>query len=191
MTKIAVDIAILPPEEIMEMAIALNREMGDESLVLDKESCLPHITLCMGVLREEELPKVREAVAGVAREFDPIRLRIEALNGEYLEFLIGHSQELQRLHEAIMRAAGPYLTQDATAEMCHSPPRINEKSLAWINSYRENSAFDRFRPHITVGRGKSEARALDVAFTATRIGICQLGDHCTCRKVLGSVELGH
>lgn len=60
MTKIAIDIVLLPPEEIMNKAIEINQQLADDGIKLNKKDCLPHISLCMGVISEEDLPEINQ-----------------------------------------------------------------------------------------------------------------------------------
>ena len=53
MPKIAIDVVLLPPEEIMDKAIEINRQLADDPIKLNKENCLPHVSLCMGVVEEK------------------------------------------------------------------------------------------------------------------------------------------
>src|ERR1039458_4224790 len=115
MPKIAVDIALLPSKEIMDKAIEINRQAADESIALGKIDCLPHITLCMGVLEEKDLPKVNEIIASITAGLQKVNLKIRALNNERLEFLIEKNADLQHLHEKIMTSLEPYLSYDSTA----------------------------------------------------------------------------
>jgi 2'-5' RNA ligase len=67
---------------------------------------------------------------------------------------------------------------------------VSESTLLWIKSYREKSSFANFRPHITIGYGRSANLSYPAQFHLAKLALCQLGNHCTCRKVLASVKLG-
>ena len=54
MAKIAVDVVLLPSEEMMDKAIEINRELlkrFDNKIILNKENCLPHISLAIDASR--------------------------------------------------------------------------------------------------------------------------------------------
>jgi len=51
MAKIAVNIVLLPSQEMMETAIEANRKLHKQpagGIILDKENCLPHLTVGHG-----------------------------------------------------------------------------------------------------------------------------------------------
>ena len=59
LNKRAVDIVLLPSEEIMDAALQMNQELllrFGKKIVLNPNNCLPHLSLAMGALREEDLP---------------------------------------------------------------------------------------------------------------------------------------
>ena len=41
MTEIAIDIVLLPPEEVMDKAIEINKRLTEDPIKLNKENCLP------------------------------------------------------------------------------------------------------------------------------------------------------
>lgn len=189
MAKIAIDVVLLPPEEIMDKAIEINNQFKDDLIKLNKENCLPHISLCIGVVEEEDLVKIKEIIDGIVTNFSKLSLTINRINSEYTGFDIKKEEELQRLHETIMKRLNNYLSYDATIEMCYSPPSVVEKTLFWINNYKEKFGFDNFQPHITLGTSKIEDKEVEIKFTCSRLAVCHLGDHCTCRKILYEVKL--
>jgi hypothetical protein len=64
-----------------------------------------------------------------------------------------------------------------------------ESTLQWIRDYPENSSFENFFPHITIGYGQMENISSPIEFTASALALCHLGNHCTCRDVLISIDL--
>ncbi len=188
MTKIAIDVVLLPPENIMDKAIEINSQFADDPIKLNKENCLPHISLCMGVLEEENLTKIKAIIEEISKQFSKLFLTIDKISAEHVCFEVKNNETLQKLHEGIMTKLSPYLSYDATTDMCFSPPFVVEKTLTWINNYR-NTSFEEFYPHITLGISKLENRDLNIDFVASKIVVCQLGNYCTCRKVIISSDL--
>ena len=188
--KLAIDVVLLPPEEIMDKAIEVNKQLinyPNNKIILNKENCLPHITLCMGVIDEENLPNIKELLEDVAKELSSLSLKIVKIDTEeeYTGFAIEKTQALQSLHETIMEKLLPYATHDATVEMVYSPPEVEEKTLFWINNYRKKFSFENYYPHITLGTSEV-IKKIDASliFTASTLALCHLGNYCTCRKVL-------
>ncbi len=190
MSKIAIDIVLLPPEDIMDKSIEINNKLNEDPIKLNKENCLPHISLFMGAVEEEEeLSKIKKIVDEIATQFSKLSLTISRINYEDCGFDIKITKDLQKLHETIMTKLNNYLTHDATTDMCFSPLPVVEKALFWINNYKENSGFKNFHPHITLGISKIDGKELNIKFIASKLAICHLGNYCTCRKILHSVNL--
>ena len=199
MARIAVDAVLLPDEETMDLAIEINRQLVRDhrsELVLNKENCLPHISLAMGCLDEADLDIAADALRGLARGAALGRLEIVGVRGSTnprgatISFLeIAKAAELQRLHEQVMRGLEPYLTHDVTEDMV-ADDGVAASTLDWIRSYPSKAAFSRFTPHITLGYGDvTLERRFPITFRATRLALCHLGNHGTCRRILVSVDL--
>jgi hypothetical protein len=88
-----------------------------------------------------------------------------------------------------MRRLAPYFNYDVTADMVLSPPGASESTLAWIKSYSEKSSFEKFFPHITIGYGEINDYSFPIEFSVSKLALCHLGNHCTCRRILASLEL--
>ncbi len=188
MAKIAINIVLLPPEKIMDKAIEINKQFANDPIKLNKENCLPHISLCMGVLEEENLPKIEEIINQISKQFSKLFLTINKISSKHVSFEIENNGAIQNLHEEIMMQLSPYLSYNATTNMCFSPPPVVEKTLTWINNYK-NTSFEKFYPHITLGISKVEDKEVKIEFTASKLAVCHLGNYCTCRKVIISSDL--
>jgi hypothetical protein len=188
MAKIAIDIVLLPPEEIMDQAIEINKKLKDDPIKLNKINCLPHISLCMGLMNENDFEKIKNIILEISKDFFKLNLKINKICNQSISFKISYNQNLQKLHEKIMLKLFPYLTYDAKIENCFSPPKVNEKTLFWINNYKKTS-FENFDPHITLGINDFEEKDLKINLFASKLAICHLGNYCTCRKILYEVNL--
>ena len=76
--KIAVDIVLIPPKEILHLAIEFNRSFPDtvkEDYVLDAKTCIPHITLLMGLISRDQLAEVSNKLNNIAKKLSPLNLR--------------------------------------------------------------------------------------------------------------------
>lgn len=194
MKRFAVDVVILPPDSIMDRAIEWNRMMRKtqrENIVLDKTLCLPHISLAMGCLREEQLKDANALLQSIALQHRELELHVPniktvktASGDNVISFDIDLSPELARLHESIVNAFTPFLTQNATEADLYDLRPINPSSLDWINRFIPQYCFDHFWPHITLGFGEPAIDFMPYSFQASRLAICHLGNHCTCRKIL-------
>jgi 2'-5' RNA ligase len=200
MTKIAIDVVLLPSEMMMERAIEINKELlrrNEDKIVLDQEKCLPHISLCMGCIDEDKIPAIRNIIDEIGTAYSPFNLQAIDLKSEIIQtgkkvsaFVIKDQDELQKLHETIMKKLWSYLSYDVEIPMLFNPPEVEEVTLHWIKNYA-NQYYDPslFHPHITVGFGETTAFQMPINFTASQIALCQLGNYCTCRKVIISSDI--
>ena len=200
MTKIAIDVALLPSEEMMNKAIEINKELlkdNEDKIILDKEKCLPHISLCMGCIEEDKLPEINNILNEISKDFSQFNLQAIDLKADIIptgkkvsELHVKNQDELQKLHESIMKKLWNYLSYDVEISMLFNPPEVEEVTLYWIKNYAKK--YDNpssFHPHITTGFGETDKFQLPIDFTASKIVLCQLGNHCICRKVIISFDL--
>jgi len=208
MAKKAVDVVLLPEETMMDKAIQANTELVEKfgkKIVLNKESCLPHISLAMGCIDEKDIVPIERLLETLARErkeligglkptlpltVTGIRTSTNVRGEKVSVFEIEKTKELQLLHEKIMKKMVPYFIYDVTSEMLYGDEQVAETSLLWIKNYPEKASFTNFFPHITIGYGEIENGPFPIPFTVSRLALCHLGNQCTCRKILVSVDLG-
>ena len=104
-------------------------------------------------------------------------------------FEVEKTTQLQLLHEQVMDKLAPYLTGDVTEDMIYGNEEVAASTLLWIENYRQNSSFENFFPHVTIGYGQTEYQMQPATFAASKLALCHLGNHCTCRKILVSIEI--
>lgn len=197
MSRLAIDVVLLPPQPIMDLAIDFNRKLhagNSDSLILGTRRNLPHISMVMGCLSTNRLNEATLRLNAIATYHQPLDLCITTIridksgSNSVVSFEIGRSGELVSLHESIVREFTALLTQDAVDEDLNDPP-ITISSINWINRFIPHACFDNFWPHITLGFGNYSGDFEPIRFSASRLAICHLGDHCTCAKVLEEVVL--
>jgi len=200
LNKRAVDIVLLPSEEIMDAALQMSQELlrrFEKKIVLDRNRCLPHLSLAMGAIKEEDLPAAADLLEEIGSLFPPIRLIFTGINagtiatGETVStWEVDPTAALQSLHETILNRIGPLMIHDATAEDFIDFPHVEQTSVDWVNRYPEAAAFEHFSPHITLGVGKLEPnRSFPARGIASRLALCHLGNYCTCRRILFETAL--
>jgi len=199
MSKIAVDVVLLPSDEMMDKTIRANAELVetfDKKIVLNKENCLPHISLAMGCIDERDIAPIGRLLELAAREcplgeltVTGIRTSTNARGEKVSVFEVEKTRDLQLLHEKIMKKMMPYFSCDVTGEMIYGDEEVAETTLQWVKNYRKKAGLENFFPHITIGFGEIESEAFPTTFTASKLALCHLGNHCTCRQILASVEL--
>ncbi len=196
MALIAVDVVLLVNDGMNQRAIVANSRLTDSEIVLDGVKCLPHISLCMGVLDDEQVGAVETVLADIAGKVSLGVLRVtgifsttDAKGQTVCSYVVEKTAALQKLHEQVMIGVGTYLSQDAKPEMFAGEEQVSEGSLKWVREYPDESSFEKFQPHITIGYGTVEDGPFPIEFGASKLALCHLGDHCTCRKVLARIDL--
>ncbi|MDI9433385.1 MAG: hypothetical protein QM570_16840 [Planctomycetota bacterium] len=200
MSRIAIDVVLLPEEKITQLAIETNRRLlGAQAgeIVLGEVTCLPHISLAMGCIEAGRIDAIGTAMADVARDcpigeltLTGIVTVLNAAGEPNSLFAVAKTRALQTLHERIMMAMEPYMSREVTADMIWGDDEPAPSTPAWVRDYREKAAFAAFFPHITIGYGTvAEPMTFPIRFVARQIALCHLGNHCTCREVLASAAM--
>jgi 2'-5' RNA ligase len=198
--KIAIDVVLIPPDDVLQLAIDINKTFPNtatESYVLDLKTCIPHITLLMGLVTREQLSEVCHKLDSIAKKFSPLNLKIIGTHtstrpdGKVLSTLvIENTVELQKLHETTLDKMNSIFTYEGVQkEMFYSPPPVKEIPLFWVKGFAETSVRENYKPHITLGVGEPKWAVSPVQFTASRLALCHLGNYCTCRDLLWSASL--
>ena len=199
MSRIAVDVVLLPDKVMTDKTIEINaglvKNFGDK-IVLNKKNCLPHISLAMGCLEETDIASVEKVLEEIAQETSLRDLKVvgirtsENSKGETVSvFEVEKTAQLQSLHEKVMDRLTRYFSSDVTENMIYGNEDVAASTLLWIENYRQRSSFENFFPHITIGYGQSEYQIQPATFTASKLALCHLGNHCTCRKILVLIKL--
>jgi len=199
MTKKAVDIVLLPDQITTQAAIDANAklvaEFGDE-IVLDKERCLPHISLAMGCIDETDTGQVEIILRTIAQDFPPglsktagVAISTNAKGQSVSVLVIARDKKLLNLHEEVMNRLESYLDSNVTVDAIYPSGEIADSTLMWIKNYRTHCAFAKFLPHITLGYGRLDKFSFPAEFYPSKLALCHLGNHCTCRKILAQIAL--
>jgi 2'-5' RNA ligase len=197
MSAVAVDIVLLPDEAMMDLAIAANASLVEKfnsEIVLNKKDCLPHISLAMGCIEHEDIERAGELLQPLAAII-PKRLKTGGIqkstssSGEIVSVIgIQRTKKLQKLHEKVSGTIKPFFTYDVKEDMV-AGGKAGQTTLQWIANYPDKASYSNFSPHITIGYGDLQDIELPQDFAVSSLAICHLGDHCTCRKILWSVEI--
>jgi hypothetical protein len=152
----------------------------------------------MGCINNNEIDVIGRLFADIVEKQHPGILISTGIHigtnstGEKVSVLeLKRTDTLQSFHEEIMEALEPYFSYNVSSEMVLSPPQAGESTLRWIREYPKKSSFQRFFPHITLGYGQLTNFPFPAKFSAQKLALCHLGNHCTCRKVLASTPFAH
>jgi 2'-5' RNA ligase len=195
---VAIDIAILPPPEVSERAIALSAALPfsaplpaaeSQGLRLGPER-LPHVTLTQQFVSHDSLDAVIAQVDQVLRGREPLRLRVTGggKGSSSVWMAIERTASLVSLHEQLLQATEPFEVQDGGAPAFVGEP-ARDRDVRWVREFRRASSFARFTPHITLGHASTPPHVEPMDFVATRIAVCHLGRFCTCHRIIRAWEL--
>jgi 2'-5' RNA ligase len=200
---IAVDIAILPPAEVSDRAIALSAALPvheSQGLLLGGDR-LPHITLTQQFVQVAALDRFIVQVDQVVRSCAPLRLRVTGggKGSNSVWMAIERAPALVRLHEQLLQAtealdvatgdASAFLEDACPADATVAPRPTRDRDVQWVREFRRESSFDRFTPHITLGHAAEPPFVELMDFVATTVAVCHLGRFCTCRRIICAWEL--
>jgi 2'-5' RNA ligase len=184
---IAVDIAILPPAAVTQVAMDLSAALPaseSQGLRLDADR-RPHVTLTQQFIARNALPDAVNAVAGVLRDCRPLPLMITGpgRGARSVWMQVGRTPELLDLHRSLMGAMRSHEQTGGTGSaFVQGDARPGD--VKWVSGFRRTSSFARYTPHITLGHASSPPHVDPLSFMADTIALCHLGRFCTCREVL-------
>lgn len=185
---IAIDVVLLPPEEIMDLCIELNQKFKSYK-ELGKEDFIPHISLGMACI--EDIDKVKKAFESI--EFKPLELELteikyyEGEEGNKSTFSVKKTKELQGLHEKIMNTLTPLIAGKVSEEMIIGD-ELSDISKFVVDNYSKEFSYENYWPHITLCCCNAEYKGFPVRFKVDTIALCQLGNGCTCRKIIKKIK---
>ncbi|MBW3019766.1 2'-5' RNA ligase family protein [Candidatus Woesearchaeota archaeon] len=204
MKKIAIDVVLLPPEEIMDLCIEVNEKAfkkGKGRHKLNKVNCVPHISLTMGCVYDDKLPCMIRDLGKISAATEPLTLKITGVEmygpeGERRGFLkINVPKKLRELHNEIhyriarhvVNCDGPYVLVDGEST------GISDSSKEMLNKHSKTQFGDDYNPHLTLCCYDSDKFCKDlkfpISFNVSKIALFQLGDGCTCKKLLNEFSL--
>lgn len=195
----AVDAVIIPPVEITGLAVSLSEQLRNTSpITLNTLDYLPHVTLAMGYLTD--LEKAKRVMRKAISELAPLTITLESIfrspkdfQGYYFYHLTARGDEfLQKLHEYLVDNLPFAEIQKPTTRffLPESNGEIVDAVFDYVGAFRTRHSKGNFWPHITLGagpEGRLQTDQLPLQFTITNISLCQLGNFCTCRKILMTV----
>lgn len=197
---LAIDVVLLPPQEVVDRATAVNQRLWQASrqgFPFDRTH-LPHITLVQQYISVADIPVVWSAIRSVGVGFLPLPVRVTAIDAVHFSdgnnvsyYSITMTSELKRLHEELMNRLEPYVTDgDVDSYVTDSGETVRPLSFRWTEEFRDRHAHTRYEPHITLGVGPVQTFDKPFTFTADRLALCRLGNFNTCREVLREWQLG-
>ena len=196
MSKIAIDVVLLPSEEVMDICIEVNKEIKDKLFTLQKEDFIPHNSLCIGVIDEKRLSPVFETIKKLKKELKPIPISIKAIDKasgmkKSDGFEIEKSEMLLRAHKMIITALTPLLefqSDDLKTLFRKEGDTVSTMPRVLREGYL-NFSLEKYAPHITLGGKGAQWNTFPINYVAKKLAVFHAGEHITCRKLLFEIHL--
>ena len=190
---LAVDLVLLLPPLLTRSVTKLNRRLKPppEGFHFDLDH-LPHLTLAQQFVRATDLEALNSIIEQRIQRHLPLHLQTTQLSSPRTACTLGVtlSPELMTFHRQLMTDLLPFVvTTNVHNAVWANPDTPRPADIAWVSKFRQNFAFERFEPHVTLGIGTLEAFVEPEHFVATTVALCHLGRFCTCRRVLKAWEL--
>jgi 2'-5' RNA ligase len=185
----AVDIVLLPSLSQMKLLISMINYKSSTPFKLDTRSCLPHITLAMAYVDEDNLFEAKKAVQSFAKTSKPVNCQINSAHsydspsGDQLLHLKAElTEELLLLHVKAKELLAKYKAEVIGVKAAFfSPPSMENISTHWVDEFYNKPDFN---PHFTMGSGELIEGNLPISFEISRISLAHLGPYCTVWEVL-------
>jgi 2'-5' RNA ligase len=207
-TLVALDIAILPPADVMARAIRLSAglsahgsaagsrslEAADADILRLDDAHLPHITLTQHYVREPDLELTFGRVSEVLERQPPLQIHVTGItrNRRTVWMSVTRTPDLLHLHRRLMAALRGIERQDGGPRAFYDG-NGRPRDVQWVARFRRQASDGAFTPHITLGYigllGDATPAIEPLSFEATSVAACHLGRFCTCRRVLRAWQL--
>lgn len=199
---IAINVLLTPSAEMQAQALKLNtliKENNPDALHLDKNH-IPHITILQCFVKENDLPKINEALKGLYKNFQNESLKAKSLSYEtdkeasFAMIAVEKSNALLALHKKTIELVEPFMVKEGSEKsFVQNPDRsaISASTVSYVPDFLDKYSYEKFEPHISLGIAQKvflDSLAKNVFrpihFKATSISIYQLGDHGTAQKLI-------
>jgi len=193
--KIAVDIVLLLPPEVVKKCIFINSQLDNSDYVSFVDGYNPHITLGMGCIDIKDLETLKNKIQSALVSIHQLKLTIlDFKREEFFSFRVARNKEIMELHLSVMKVLEDISTYgNATPEMFNESEKVKNNShlLDWVNNFSIKYSKDEYDPHISIGKGEraSVDFPIPIEFIAQKIGIFHLGAHGTCKEKLAEFTL--
>jgi len=184
-------------------AIHLSEDLskkGETFFVLDDKDFIPHITVFQGQIPEEykdHLLRGFDTLGGCFVGGDLSYTKVSTVKG-FVGLSVDQPQWLKDLHRQALVLIASECEIQPQEKFLPGGEEFDEGLLPNVEKYGSPFAGDAYDPHVTLTRFKKEdvveknIKALKVPntkLTIKKIGLYEMGDHGTCRKVIKEVSV--
>ena len=201
MNSIPCDVVILPDPLLAHKAVSTSQRLQrfDSLFVLEDGKYYPHASLYMLQLKIEDISKVEEQLAMIARSFSQLRLRGSRYDNEmaFIDVEYERAPELIELQNQVIEALNPI--RDGLREK--DKPRMEAATGLKRENFEKYGypyVGELFRPHMTLSRLEEDnPDALNILDEPSEfsgsfvgLGLFEMGDNGTCIRKIKEFDLG-
>ncbi len=187
----AIDIILLPDGEEKLFLKQLNSSLTRQNISFENDQCLPHLSLLMTVLSEQEISKLKNELKKITTKYLPIKLEVTSLqtkpapeNIYVTHLIIERSQKLLDLQADLVLLIQNFNLLKAKKENFYKN-QAGDFAISYTNNYLKNSTAKNFKPHFTIGFGKPTKQIeLPKFLEINQLKLAHLGKYCTCRELI-------
>lgn len=204
MAHTAINIVLIPPPELMQAVIAFNSSLAPQEgyLHFEPQNAVPHISLAMTVVHDAPLLNLIGEIISTGSAFPFVTLALEShtilkegneMPLNWLKFQ--QDRLLTKMHHKMMEVIeGHQVLNFGNNSFSLLPNEVMpEGNIDYVKNYIPTSLSENnFNPHITLGFGEGQNSFLpnvNHSFTFTKMGLYQLGPHCSCREEIAIFDL--
>jgi len=185
----AINIALFPDLKSKEELLACGSSLeGHGGVSIIKESTAQaHITLWMGLVNPEDLKEVLNWIKTfdlkIILHENKLVLTEGGSRSDLIHLTFEDSDLIGYLHRTIHERMGLMRSTALAKPEMFVGEGISNSTLTYCDEFHEKHSQGNHRPHVSIGYGdlpKTEFSAL----VFDRVGVYQLGNHCTCAKNL-------
>lgn len=195
MSKIAIDIVLLPDNKTQDLCWEVNKNIWGK-IDFTNTWKTPHISLLMWLVDEWDLERVQERLTNVSQEYSKIQLTwrlrkyvISNTDETWYSYELDHNEQVKIIFEELIARIRPLLGyEDISSENFFEPEQVEEQSFPWVEWFK-NRTIEEYSSHITlwIWELKWENPSV-VNFSTDTLAIYQLWNYCTCENELFEIN---
>jgi 2'-5' RNA ligase len=190
----ALDLALIPPIEVIERAISISAGLKSSKIKLNKFNMIPHISLSMAAIDLNRSYKVLDKLEDLASKTQKLKINIygvykaQVLSEPVCGWGIATSDGLLELHETANKLLRAYHDDDFGLDAFAEADLVDPITKSFVEDYDLKSAKNNYQAHLTLGFGEID-RQEEFSFVVNNMSLYQLGNFCTCNKLISRFEL--
>jgi len=200
-----INIAIKPPNDVAQYVSKLSLDISQKSksyFVIDNQHYLSHITMYAPVVDLERIGEISEHLKNNIKHESRLVCRFKGIRIglRYIGAEMESTNEILELKQNVASLLSSFAVKDLPEKYVDANDynmKFNEESLQAIRQYGSVAMYN-FHPHFTISRLRDEKEAVEIGnsikweveeFTASSIGIYQMGDNGTCIRLLNKLTI--